>query len=336
MGTFVRSVACAALALCASCAALGREELPERPPPLATLREPLALREAPDDEAARRELPLGSFTGVHAADARRSLDALVGAPEGVEVARIAENAPALEAGLREGDLLLEARLLGSGGAPQGEPFVFRWPSDWRAFELAAPPGARARVVYERAGAELSGDLTLAPRLEPTARQEPPRLREEWRAGVVVRGATEVEARASGLPPGAGAVVVGLAVDSPWRAAGLRYEDRIVAVDGAPLADPAQLLQAIREAPEGGALRLALDRGGERLELTAPLTRRERELKRAGIPLLFSFRRDGERATTSALLGLFRLERTPAAWDLRLLYLLRFGGGDADRLEEVRQ
>ena len=41
-----------------------------------------------------------------------------------------------------------------------------------------------------------------------------------------------EARAAGLGPGGGAVVVGLSERSPWRAAGLRFGDLIVAaLDG---------------------------------------------------------------------------------------------------------
>ena len=40
--------------------------------------------------------------------------------------------------------------------------------------------------------------------------------------------------------------------------------------------------------------------------------------------------------TSMLLGLFRWEKTPAAWRVRLLWLIRFSGGDADRLESVER
>jgi hypothetical protein len=51
-------------------------------------------------------------------------------------------------------------------------------------------------------------------------------------------------------------------------------------------------------------------------------------------LIFSYERRRDASETSALLGLFQLERTPAAWSLRLLWLLRFSGGDADHLQEV--
>ena len=40
-------------------------------------------------------------------------------------------------------------------------------------------------------------------------------------------------------------------------------------------------------------------------------------------------------TTSLLLGLVRVQKSPAAWHVRLLWVFELGAGDADRLEEVR-
>ena len=311
--------------------------VPSEPPPLAALERPFALLAEPDDEAARAALEPGAFSGASVADARRSLDELAGTPEGVAVARVVENSPAVAAGLQVGDLLLEARWSGPGGAR--EVRALTWPADWRAVELDAPPGTEVALLLDRAGVELERSLVLAPRLRPAERVAAETFVEDRRVGVVVRTATEVEARAAGLPPGGGAVVVGLARESPWRGAGLRFEDLVVAVDGTPVAHPLALLETVRAAPAGARLRLRVarplaDGGSEELELDAPLSRRARETKELRIPLLLTHQKDGERATTSALLGAVRWERTPAAWSLRLLWLLAFGRGDADRLEEV--
>lgn len=323
-----RALAWAALVASAGCAGAPARESP----PLATMEEPLELLAEPDDEARRQELPAGAFTGVYVADARRSLDAMLAEPEGVVVERLVENSPGEAAGLEPGDLLLEVELRAAGAAPSARALA--WPSDWRQVELDARAGDELRVLYDRAGAEREARLVAVERVTPAARAPTERLREEQRVGVVLRAATEVEARAVGLAPGGGAVVVGLSHDSPWRAAGVRYQDLIVAVDGKAVAHPAVVLDAVRLADPGGALALELARGGERRALQAPVSRRAQELQHLRIPLLWSFERERDLRETSLLLGLFRWRRTPAAWDVRLLWLISFGGGDSDRLVEV--
>ena len=307
----------------------GGNELPKESPALADMEEPLELQGEPDDEAEREALPAGAFSGVYVADARESLGAMLDAPSGLRVERVVENSPGEAAGLEEGDLLLTVR------TPDGTTSELRWPSEWRAVELAQPPGTELELAFDRAGADLDAKLTLVPRVRPGERAEGIRLREELRAGVVLRSPTEVEARAAGLAPGAGAVVVGLAAESPWRAAGVRFEDLIVAVDGAGVPHPQFVLDLVRGAESDAKLRLAIARGGERLEIEAPLSRRESETSHVSIPLLFSYEHERGESETSILLGLFRFRKTAAAWDARILWFISFGGGDADRLEPVK-
>ena len=307
------------MVLCAACA--GRE-LARKPPPLAAMEEPLERMQPPDDETARLALPKGSFTGLVVGDARASLDAMLGEPQGVLV----ENSPADAAGIEAGDLVLEARA--------SETLVLHWPSEWRALELATPPGTTLSLVLDRAGAERECALTTIARVRAAERGTSERIREEERVGVVLRTATEVEARAAGLGPGGGAVVVGLARESPWREAGLVFGDLIRALDGVLVADPAVVVDHIRSAPEDGELELELVRAGARLTLSARVSARAHEWNEIWIPLLFHHEKERDESSTSALLGLFRYVSTPAAWRLRLLWLLRFSGGDADRLESV--
>jgi len=300
---------------------------PEQAPPLATMEEPLALFAEPDDEAERRSLDAGAFSGVYVVDARRSLDALLAEPEGVLVERVVENSPGAAAGLEPGDVLYE--LVGPG-----ERVELRWPSEWRGAELAGAPGDTWELLLDRAGRESTTRLTLVERVVPAEREAVARVREAARVGVVLRGATEVEARAAGLAPGAGAVVVGLSLDSPWRAGGLVFGDLITHVDGEVVAHPEALVG--RVGAVDGEARLALDvrRGGRAFRVELPVSRRARETTHVSVPLLFSYEREREASTTSAILGLFRLRRTRAAWDCRLLWLFSFGRGDADRLVEV--
>lgn len=317
----------AALALLLGACSIVPRELPAEPPPLADMEEPLELQEPPRDEDRRAALAPGSFTGVELAGARRTLDALgddaAEEPGGLEVARVVENSPAVAAGIAEGDLLLEAA---------GREL--RWPSEWRALELAAAPGSELPVRYDRAGVERRATIVVEPRYAAAAREQGERLREERHAGVVLRTATEVEAREAGLGPGGGAVIVGLARSSPWRRAGLLYGDLVVRADGLEVAHPEVVLDAIRRRAREGGIALTVRRGAQEIALEAPLGERAREVREVSVPLLYSYENLRGRRTTSVLLGLFRLERTDAAWQARVLWLVRFGAGDADRLEEV--
>jgi predicted metalloprotease with PDZ domain len=322
------ATSCLALGACQMILA-GPEHLPQESPALAGMEEPLELQAEPQDEAAREALPAGAFSGVYVGDSRASLDALLDAPAGVRVERVVENSPGDAAGLEEGDLLL------SVVAPDGVETGLSWPSDWRALELARAPGTEIEVVYDRAGAERRAKLALVARVHPPERAESIRLREESRVGVVLRTATEVEARAADLAPGAGAVVVGLAAESPWRAAGVRFEDLILAVDGVLVAHPQVVLDLVRGADPGAKLRLTIARGAERIEIEAPVSKRDRETTHVLVPVLFRYDRERGASETSILLGLIRIRKTPAAWDTRLLWFITFGRGDSDKLETVR-
>ncbi len=320
------------LALAApACSSLG-SDLPEESPPLASMEEPPALFVEPADEDARNALPPGGYTGIHVADGRASLGGpggLGSEPIGVLVRKVVENSPGDAAGVREGDLIIGAAL---AGGPERE---IHWPSEWRAVELAATPGAVLAVVVDRAGVRGETNVVVAQRVRRPARAGAQRFREEQRVGVVLRTATEVEARTAGLAPGAGAVIVGLAPESPWRGAGLRFGDVITAVDGEVVAHPQVLLDAVREAQSDAVLTLRVQRRTRAMEFDAALSRREQATRRIALPPLFSYGAERGASELSILLGLIRHTTTAAAWEWRILWFIRFGGGDADRLEEVR-
>src|SRR5205085_1531832 len=122
--------------------------------------------------------------------------------------------------------------------------VLRWPSDWRKLEIDTPPGAELSLVLDRAGTQVRAALTTAPRARPAQRETGARFREDAKVGVVLRTATEVEARAADLGPGGGAVIVGLARASPWRGAGLVFGDLVMKVDGESVAHPEVLRAAM--------------------------------------------------------------------------------------------
>ncbi|MCB9832619.1 MAG: hypothetical protein H6807_09095 [Planctomycetes bacterium] len=308
------------------CSSFSGRNLNDRPPALVDMEEPLEFRGEPDDEPARQELPRRAFSGIVPGETGESMEDLFDGEPGLLVAAIVENSPAAFADLEPGDLLLEARVAGA------EPIELRWPSEWYAIEEARAPGTEIELLYDRAGRERRGVLVLAQRHRAPERLAGDRFREEDKVGVVLRSATEVEAATAGLPAGAGAVVVGLSRRSPWRAAGLLFGDLIRTVAGEPVLHPQVVLDAIRAGDEG--LELAIQRGGEVLEIEAPLSRRDSELSDFDIPLLLSYESEGERSDFELLYGLIGYEETAAEWQFTLLWLIHFGGGDTEELEKV--
>jgi hypothetical protein len=130
-------LAWAAPALLASCVSFSSDELPKTPP-LAAMEEPAAFHAEPDDEAARRALPAGCFSGVVLGEARESLDALLDVPAGLAVKAVVENSPADQAGLAEGDLIVA---VDAGGVHR----ELVWPSEWRELELASADRKSTRL-----------------------------------------------------------------------------------------------------------------------------------------------------------------------------------------------
>ncbi|MEW6745152.1 MAG: PDZ domain-containing protein [Planctomycetota bacterium] len=313
-------------ALGAGCAALFPPDLPDELPPLADLVEPPELFAEPQDDAARQALPRGAFTGANVVVRWRSLEEAGTEEPGIRIKEIIENSPADIAGLRADDVLLRAR------DARSVEHELSWPSRWRQLELDATPGDAIAVVLERAGVEMRSTIHTIARVRPASREPSERYREESRVGVVLRTATEVEARQNGLAPGAGAVVVGLSTESPWREAGVRFGDLIVAAGGKPVDHPQVVLDAIRTA--GETLELELVRDGEHHPVRTSVTRRQGEIRWFTIPLLFEYEKERGKMNLSILFGLIRHETTPHAWECRLLWLIRLQGGEADRLEEV--
>lgn len=311
-------------------------KIDEKSPALYDMEEPLALHTEPADEEARIALSPGGFTGVYVTEVTQSLDDLEDGAEGVLVDRIVENSPAAFAGLKRGDILLEAN---------GK--VLGYPSEWRQLELAAKKGETVTILYDRAGSDRTTKLVFVARAQPAMRKKTRRYREEARVGIVVRNATESEARAAQLGPGGGAVVVGLSKTSAWRGVdrgateggitdgwGVMYGDLIVEAAGNPVTHPNVLLGAIRDAPSKGTVTITFVRDGKRIERELPVSRRAHEQKLIDIPVLYYYEKDRDRTTVSILLGIFKRTKTRAAAETRILWFFKFRSGDADRLEEV--
>lgn len=326
IGSPVRALFILLIAMLGACAS---KDLPKEPPPLKDMEEPLTLATEPADEAARAALPKGGFTGIYVKDARRSLDELDQDTGGVVVDKVVENSPADRAGVRSGDVIVTA------AAGTATPAPVRWPSEWKKLELDAKGGDVLHLSLERDGAATACDVTVEDRVRTPDRSESKRYRETRRIGVTLRTATEVEARAAGLGPGAGAVVVGLSQKSPMRAAGMTFGDLITHVNDEPLADPSLLIDAASKGEAGDPMKIRYVRDRAAADAVVTLSERESSMEGFSIPLLMKVQSKGEESEFSLLSGLLGYESTAAAWKFRLLWLLSFDGGDNDTLEEVK-
>ncbi|HEX6812213.1 MAG TPA: PDZ domain-containing protein [Planctomycetota bacterium] len=313
--------------LCCLCGCSLSPDLPLQAPALADMEEPLDLRAEPDDEAERQRLPFGSFSGIYVDDARDTLADKLDQPGQLRIAQVIENSPAAAAGLQPDDLLLEVVVGDAAPRPLARP------SEWRQLELETPPGTKIVLFVDRAGREARAELELVPRQRSAAREQAERFREEQRVGVVLRTATEVEARKANLGPGGGAVIVGLSRNSPWRSAGLRFGDLLTAVDGRSVAHPQDVLTTLRD-PALETVRIDFLRNGAPRHADASLSQRNRDLTEVTVPLLLSYSSDRGASEFSLLLGIFNYRSTAAAWRFRLFWLFAIGAGDTDQLLEV--
>jgi S1-C subfamily serine protease len=87
--------------------------------------------------------------------------------------------------------------------------------------------------------------------------------EAW-LGIHLRAAPEA---------GPGIEVGAVVVDSPAARAGLRARDVILALDGEPVSDPSQLVQAVQQRGDGAWIPLTVRRGDRQLDLRARLDSR---------------------------------------------------------------
>lgn len=316
-------VRCLILFSCVLLLAACNSDRSNRAPGLVDWEEPAEWMNPPLDEEQRRTLPNGCFSGLQFAGGGQQLDEA--AEPGLEVGALVENSPAVAAGIEIGDRLLEARWDGNRTSLDAL-------SDWREIELQCAPGTAVELSLERGSREIKTVLTLAPRYQPATRVELAREREDLRAGVLLREASEVEARAAGLPPGAGAVLIGMAQSSPWKQSPLRYGDLLTRVNGERIDRLSRLLNAIHRAKPGEELEIEYFRAGASAQASLPLSSRERGLREVRLPLVFGWSCGAERTHWWAILGLIDWESTPHAWQLQLFWWIRFQGGDNERLE----
>jgi len=240
----------------------------------------------------------GAYLGVEIADVDDRVVEEAGLPEeyGVYVESVVEEGPAAEAGLQDGDVLLEwngerlesvaqlQRLMRE--TPAGRTVSLGVMRDGERHEVSVELGDRARAskdlhvftvprdrsVFMREGNEDLGER-IRERLQFTPRGDfsmgtfgrPPRL------GVRIQGLGEQLAEYFGVK--GGALVTEVSEDSPAAAGGITAGDVIVEIDGKSVDDPEDLLEAL-SGRDAGPVAVEVVRDGSRRSFTVELTEPE--------------------------------------------------------------
>lgn len=242
----------------------------------------------------------GSWLGVSIADISdaRAKELKLKEERGAEVKAVLPDGPAAEAGIKEGDVILEYQ----GTRVEGVAQLTRLVSE-------TPPGRIVNVVISRDGATRTlpvkmterdfehGDFEkhrFMKRIEIPPIEIPdidipdiPALESipsSVRLGVQVENLTEQLGEYFGVKDGDGLLVRSVSKGSPAEAAGIRAGDVIVKVDGEPISDSSDLRSALRD-KRGKEVGVTVVRDRREQTLTVTLPKKEGRSSReaAGAP-----------------------------------------------------
>ncbi len=175
-------------------------------------------------------------------------------PAGALVNSVEKNGPAARAGIQPGDVILALNGV-----------KIERSSELPLLIAQIKPGVKVTVEIWRKGARKEVPVTVGElRVERLALPQPPRAQAEARLGIAVRPLTAEESRAVGV---AGGLLVEQAA-GPAAAAGIQEGDLIIAVNGAPVKNNAELSSLL--AKSGKVVALLVQRGGDKLFVAVEL------------------------------------------------------------------
>ena len=178
-------------------------------------------------------------------------------PEGALVATVMPASPAEKAGIKSGDVIVEAK---------GEEV--RNVGDLPRIVALAPIGSKLPLVIERNGKTLKIEATVGempqktPKVASVEKKPSPANETASALGVELGSLNEELRRKLAVPKGVNGVVVGrIAENSPLHSLGVEPGDVIVSVDRQPVTRPHEAAKALKDAAKKGNILLLLNRHG---------------------------------------------------------------------------
>jgi serine protease Do len=175
-------------------------------------------------------------------------------PAGALVSSVEKNGPAARAGIQPGDVITALNGV-----------KIERSSELPLLVAQAKPGSRVTLEIWRKGARKEVAVTVEElRAEGKPPAQPPRSKEQARLGITVRPLTAEESRAVGVP---GGLLVEDA-SGPAAAAGIQEGDLIIAVNGAPVRNGAELNSLV--AKSGKVVAFLVQRGEDKVFVAVEL------------------------------------------------------------------
>lgn len=250
------------------------------------------------------------------------------ASDGVTVTKVVENSPGEAAGVKEGDIILEAN-----GVPVAHP------NQLLDMAETLPVGSIIKLRVDRDQSILEITATTVARVglpDPAPAETPKTWIEKKLLGIEFGALSPEEAAKLGLNPREGIRLLRIHKRSPLLRAGIKEGFAISQLNGETIHDPEQFLKNLEAVPPGKSIKLRIaDENGRGSEESIRIPKPRSEIRKINIPLLFAYSREPDKSSLTLPLYLFKRDRTGESARYRILWFFTFETGRSDELLEVQ-
>lgn len=272
--------------------------------------------------------PPRGYLGIYAESNRDVLDS-ANAFDGITVTRVVENSPGYAAGVKVGDIVLEA-----SGVKMTNPNQLYDLAE----TLAIGSAVKMRLERDNEILELTV-VTVNRHLRPDSPSpgESSTWRERRHLGFEFGPPDPDRNRSLGLAPREGIRVLSVAPNGPMSDADIAAGAIVLRLDDETIHSPKAFLEMLESKEGARTIRLALvDETGATHEKNVRVRKISRAVKGLRIPPIVSYEHEENSATFSMLLGLFKRERIGSAVEYRILWFFTLETGEKGELLDVGQ
>lgn len=267
------------------------------------------------------------YLGIYAKSNSNVIEETNATP-GVTVTRVVENSPADAAGVKEGDIVLQAN---------GKDVVH--PNQLLDLPETLPVGAAIALRIDRDQAVIELKATTVARVE-VANPQPKDAAKTWierkKLGIEFAALSQEEATKLGLAPREGIRVLRMNKKSPLRGAGAKEESVLGKLNGEPIHAPEEFLKKIEAAAPGATIRVSIaGEKGSWKEKSVHLAKPEKKMRKINIPLVFGYENAPNKSSLTLPLYIFKRDTLDNSSKYRIFWFFTFETGTSDELLDVR-